>query len=64
MLRVLRQKDELGLLDATFDDAPPTGVDLDPPSSATSRGGSPRSRWCWSSNDGTLPLRGDPRASR
>ncbi len=31
VLRVLRQKEELGLLDATFDDEPPTGVDLDSP---------------------------------
>jgi beta-glucosidase len=31
VLRVLRQKLELGLLDATFDDEPPTDVDLDSP---------------------------------
>jgi beta-xylosidase len=31
VLRVLRQKLELGLLDATFDDDPPAGVDLDSP---------------------------------
>ncbi len=29
VLRVLRQKQDLGLLDATFDEAPPTAVDLD-----------------------------------
>ncbi len=29
VLRVLRQKQELGLLDATFADEPPTGIDLD-----------------------------------
>jgi beta-glucosidase len=31
VLRVLRQKLELGLLDATFDDEPPAAVDLDSP---------------------------------
>ena len=31
VLRVLRQKLELGLLDATFEEDPPTGVDLDSP---------------------------------
>ncbi|MEU4478957.1 glycoside hydrolase family 3 N-terminal domain-containing protein [Micromonospora sp. NPDC023966] len=31
VLRVLRQKLELGLLDATFTDEPPRAVDLDPP---------------------------------
>lgn len=31
VLRVLRQKFELGLLDATFEEDPPTGVDLDSP---------------------------------
>ncbi|RZT77931.1 beta-glucosidase [Micromonospora violae] len=31
VLRVLRQKQELGLLDATFDDEPPQTIDLDSP---------------------------------
>ncbi|MGC4888153.1 glycoside hydrolase family 3 N-terminal domain-containing protein [Micromonospora sp. DT227] len=31
VLRVLRQKRDLGLLDATFDDEPPRVIDLDPP---------------------------------
>jgi len=31
VLRVLREKQELGLLDTKFDDEPPTGVDLDSP---------------------------------
>ncbi|SCG34287.1 glycoside hydrolase family 3 N-terminal domain-containing protein [Micromonospora humi] len=31
VLRVLRQKQELGLLDATFADEPPRAIDLDPP---------------------------------
>ncbi|MGC5379253.1 glycoside hydrolase family 3 N-terminal domain-containing protein [Micromonospora sp. DT68] len=31
VLRVLRQKQDLGLLDATFDDEPPSAIDLDSP---------------------------------
>ncbi|MDG4781278.1 glycoside hydrolase family 3 N-terminal domain-containing protein [Micromonospora sp. WMMD961] len=31
VLRVLRQKQDLGLLDATFDDEPPQAIDLDSP---------------------------------
>ncbi|MEN0130637.1 MAG: glycoside hydrolase family 3 N-terminal domain-containing protein [Brevundimonas sp.] len=56
VLRALAQKDELGLLDATFDDEPPTAVDLD---SAEHRAIARRlaeESVVLLSNDGTLPL--------
>jgi beta-glucosidase len=57
VLRVLRQKRDLGLLDATFDDEPPTAVDLDSPAQrALARRLAERSI-VLVSNDGTLPLR-------
>ena len=47
VLRALRQKEELGLLDATFEDEPPADVDLDGPRAPPGRApGWPRSRWC------------------
>ena len=53
--RALSQKDELGLLDATFDD-PPTSIDLDSPAHrAVARRLAERSIVLLS-NDGTLPL--------
>jgi beta-glucosidase len=57
VLRVLRQKEELGLLDQTFDDA--TGddhVDLDPPAHRALAGRLAEESVVLLSNDGTLPL--------
>ncbi len=52
--RVLRQKLELGLLDATFDAEPPPAVDLDSPEHAGGRPPSwPSSRSILLANDGT-----------
>ncbi len=58
VLRALRQKEELGLLDATFDDAPPTAVDLDTPEHRRIAGRLAQESVILLSNDGTLPLRG------
>ncbi len=61
VLRVLRQKLELGLLDAAFDDEPPTYVDLD---SAEHRALARRlaeESVVLLSNDGVLPLPGGRR---
>jgi beta-xylosidase len=63
VLRVLRQKLELGLLDATFDDAPPTGVELD---SAEDRALARRlaeESVVLVANDGTLPLAPEARVA-
>ncbi len=57
VLRVLRQKLELGLLDATFDDEPPTGVDLDSPEHRRLARRLAEESLVLLSNDGTLPLR-------
>jgi beta-glucosidase len=54
--RVLRQKEELGLLDATFDDAPPSGVDLDSPAHREIARDLAERSVVLLSNDGTLPL--------
>ncbi len=56
VLRVLRQKLELGLLDATFDDEPPTGVDLDSPEHRRLARRLAEESLVLVSNDGTLPL--------
>jgi beta-glucosidase-like glycosyl hydrolase len=49
VLRALAQKEELGLLDATFEDEPPTSDRPRlPGSTATSPAGWPRSPWCCS----------------
>ncbi|WP_028048802.1 glycoside hydrolase family 3 N-terminal domain-containing protein [Cellulomonas sp. URHD0024] len=58
VLRVLRQKDQLGLLDATFDDAPPTDIDLDPAEHRELARRLAEESVVLVSNDGTLPLRG------
>ncbi|WP_375165508.1 glycoside hydrolase family 3 N-terminal domain-containing protein [Cellulomonas sp.] len=56
VLRVLRQKAELGLLDATFDDEPPSGVDLDSPEHRRVAARLAEESLVLLSNDGTLPL--------
>ena len=56
VLRVLRQKLELGLLDATFDDSPPSGVDLDSPEHRRLARRLAEESIVLLSNDGTLPL--------
>ncbi|HWJ84535.1 MAG TPA: glycoside hydrolase family 3 C-terminal domain-containing protein, partial [Cellulomonas sp.] len=56
VLRALRQKAELGLLDATFDDEPPTGVDLDSPEHRRIAARLAEESVVLLANDGTLPL--------
>jgi beta-glucosidase len=56
VLRVLRQKLELGLLDAAFDD-PPTDVDLDSPEHRALARRLAEESIVLLANDGTLPLR-------
>jgi beta-glucosidase len=56
VLRALRQKDELGLLDATFDDEPPSQVDLDSPEHRRVAARLAEESLVLLSNDGTLPL--------
>ncbi|RHA37697.1 glycosyl hydrolase [Cellulomonas rhizosphaerae] len=56
VLRALLQKAELGLLDATFDDEPPTGVDLDSPEHRRIAARLAEESVVLLSNDGTLPL--------
>ena len=56
VLRVLRQKEELGLLDTTFDDEPPTDVDLDSPEHRALARRLAEESIVLLSNDGTLPL--------
>ncbi len=56
VLRVLSQKLELGLLDATFDDEPPTGVDLDSPEHRALARRVAEESVILLRNDGTLPL--------
>ncbi|WP_426592462.1 glycoside hydrolase family 3 N-terminal domain-containing protein [Cellulomonas sp. McL0617] len=61
VLRVLRQKDELGLLDATFEDDPPAVVDLDTPEQRDLARRLAQESVVLVANDGVLPLRGTPR---
>ena len=56
VLRVLRQKQELGLLDATFDDEPPTAVDLDSPEHRALARRLAEESVVLLRNDGVLPL--------
>jgi beta-glucosidase len=56
VLRVLRQKAELGLLDATFDDEPPSDVDLDSPEHRAIARRLAEESVVLLANDGTLPL--------
>ncbi|AEE46850.1 glycoside hydrolase family 3 N-terminal domain-containing protein [Cellulomonas fimi] len=55
--RALLQKAELGLLDATFDDEPPTDVELDTPEHRRIALRLAEESVVLLSNDGTLPLR-------
>ncbi|MBD8058403.1 glycoside hydrolase family 3 C-terminal domain-containing protein [Cellulomonas sp. JH27-2] len=61
VLRALRQKDELGLLDATFEDAPPAQVDLDTPEQRELARRIAEESVVLVANDGTLPLAATPR---
>lgn len=54
--RALRQKAELGLLDATFEDEPPRGVELDGPEHRRLTARLAEESVVLLSNDGTLPL--------
>lgn len=58
VLRALRQKDELGLLDETFDGPPPTDIDLDPPEHREIARLLAEESVVLVSNDGVLPLVG------
>jgi len=59
VLRVLAQKEELGLLDATFDE-PPTEIDLDTPAHRDVALRLAEESLVLLTNDGTLPLAGAP----
>lgn len=59
VLRVLAQKEELGLLDATFDE-PPTDIDLDTPAHRDVALRLAEESLVLLTNDGTLPLAGAP----
>nr|WP_246117496.1 glycoside hydrolase family 3 N-terminal domain-containing protein [Cellulomonas composti] len=61
VLRALRQKEELGLLGATFEGEPPTGVDLDSPLHRRLAAQLAAESVVLLSNDGTLPLPVDRR---
>ncbi|WP_240916291.1 glycoside hydrolase family 3 N-terminal domain-containing protein [Sanguibacter sp. HDW7] len=63
VLRALAQKEELGLLDATFDDEPPTSIDLDPASHRDVARRLAEESVVLVSNDGTLPLGGPGRVA-
>ncbi|MEU4662262.1 glycoside hydrolase family 3 N-terminal domain-containing protein [Micromonospora chalcea] len=56
VLRVLRQKQELGLLDATFADEPPGAVDLDSPEHRSIARRLAEESIVLVANDGVLPL--------
>ena len=56
VLRALHQKEELGLLDATFEDEPPSYVDLDPPGHREVAALLAERSVVLLANDGTLPL--------
>ena len=56
VLRALRQKEELGLLDATFEDEPPSHVDLDTPAHREVAARLAERSVVLLANDGTLPL--------
>lgn len=63
VLRALSQKEELGLLDATFDDEPPTSIDLDPPGHREIARRLAEESIVLLSNDGVLPLTGPGRTA-
>ena len=58
VLRALAQKEELGLLDATFEDEPPTTIDLDSPQHRDVARRLAEESVVLLTNDGTLPLGG------
>ena len=58
VLRALTQKEDLGLLDATFDDEPPTEIDLDAPEQRAAALRLAQESLVLLTNDGTLPLAG------
>ncbi|MCB2177226.1 MAG: glycoside hydrolase family 3 C-terminal domain-containing protein [Actinomycetales bacterium] len=58
VLRALSQKEELGLLDATFDDGPPAAIDLDPPEQREMALRLAEESVVLLTNDGQLPLAG------
>ncbi len=62
VLRVLAEKEELGLLDATFDD-PPTEIDLDTPAHRDVARRLAEESMVLLANDGTLPLAGGGRTA-
>jgi beta-glucosidase len=62
VLRVLTQKAELGLLDATFDDEPGP-IDLDPPEHRALAARVAEEGIVLLANDGVLPLAGTPRVA-
>ncbi len=61
--RALLQKAELGLLDATFDDEPPTAVDLDSPHHRAIAARLAAQSVVLLSNDGSLPFADDDRVA-
>jgi len=63
VLRALAQKEELGLLDETFEDEPPTDVDLDSPAHREVAALLAERSLVLLGNDGTLPLAPDARVA-
>ena len=61
VLRALAQKEELGLLDATFEDEPPTTIDLDSPQHRDVARRLAEESVVLLTNDGALPLVGPDR---
>jgi beta-glucosidase-like glycosyl hydrolase len=61
VLRALAQKEELGLLDATFEDEPPTTIDLDSPRHRDVARRLAEESVVLLTNDGALPLGGPGR---
>ncbi|MDM7830337.1 glycoside hydrolase family 3 N-terminal domain-containing protein [Cellulomonas sp. MW9] len=57
VLRALQQKEDLGLLDETFDDEPPATIDLDTPEHRRIAARLAEESVVLLTNDGTLPLR-------
>lgn len=63
VLRALAQKEELGLLDATFEDEPPSAIDLDSPQHRDVARRLAEESVVLLTNDGTLPLAGPGRSA-